>query len=130
MIEKIFGIEIGQILCLVPLVDFVPLLKSFLPKVRHLRQHADTGAHVFAPLCIVSGGGQHGSRMRSLGFRAEVMKLLNRDAKSARVAAYFVQGNESVVIVEGSVLHAFGHGGSTELLKAHDKFGFERAAHP
>ncbi len=45
------------------------------------------------------------------------MEGLDRSAEHRRVAADLVQGNKTVVAVEGGVLDAFGHDRSRELLE-------------
>jgi hypothetical protein len=87
----------------------------------------EASPHILAALGVVRGGCEHRLRPSVLCLKASLVKLPDRDAKAAWVAAHLVERDQPVETVKGGVLQPLGHRWPGELLEAHHQFGLERA---
>ena len=100
-----------------------PPARQFVPQRGHLRKHPDAGAHVLAPLRIVSRQRDHGLRPQPRPHRGSVVEFGRVDPEAVGFAADLVERHQPRVPVEQAVLHRLRGHRSTQLLEARRGLG-------
>src|ERR1700733_131503 len=87
----------------------------------NFRQDADARTYVFAAFGVMCRGGRKFMRPFIDAPAIARMKLLNREAKTGRISADFVERNQRTVTIQCSILEALGHDRTGQLLKVQCK---------
>ncbi len=96
-----------------------PLAHQLGPQRRHLRQHPDAGADVFAALGVVCRQRRHRRRPQPCPSGDTVVELRGADSEPLGLAADLVEGYQPRVAVEQAVLHRLRGGSAAQLLQPH-----------
>src|SRR5882762_5083368 len=99
----------------------MPVSQPSFPFCRHLRQDANSRAHIFGALRVVRRARVQRIWPMSLALRSKSMQFAWRHARNVRRTAHFVERNQAVEDIEQGVLETLRHDRSGELLPTHDK---------
>src|SRR6476646_8370786 len=125
LIQEVFEVMVRSVGPPIMHVAFGPCRYRFHPSSGHFRENDQSSSHILASLRIVGRCAEHRFRPMLLHVLTPGMKLVHCDSVASRIAAYFIECDKPMIAIEGRVFSAFGHDGTSNLLEAGHKVGFQ-----